>query len=387
MSATAATPTDPAHIPAASAPPGFTSNLDDPVTKDTTAGIVLAIAGMAISTTFLLIRIYTKAILARIFGIDDVLLIIAWMMSMVVQITIVYYMAVNIIGAHLWDLSLADFNKLVRITAIDSVIYLILMASAKFSILLFYLKLSREKWFTYSIYGVMVLVFGFSTSLALSLMFACTPLKRVWDVTITEGHCINRGRIYLATAGLNAASDILMLFLPMPMLIKLQVPKLQKIGLIFIFSIGSLTMVTSLIRLCLMPPLIKAVDMSWSLATPATWICIEGNLVVICGCLPILRLFLRHVAPRLIGEYGSASGTGRSGRSGNKPGIASSELSNIKSNGTKGSTRTNYARMDEFDIMKTEVGAADDDGSETHMIASNGITKTVNINVNEVQKG
>ncbi|EME80791.1 uncharacterized protein MYCFIDRAFT_110181, partial [Pseudocercospora fijiensis CIRAD86] len=300
-------------IPAASAPPGLTNNLIDPLTKDTTAGIVLAIAGMAISTTFLLIRIYTKAFLARIFGIDDVLLIVSWMMSLVVQITIVYLMAVNIIGAHIWDISLLDFNKIVRITAIDSVVYLIVMALAKFSILLFYLKLSREKWFTYSIYGVMALVVGFSSSLALALIFACTPLKKVWDVMVTGGHCINRGQIYLATAGLNAASDILMLFLPMPMLIKLQVPKLQKIGLIFIFSIGSLTMVTSVIRLCLMPPLVKSTDMSWHLATPATWICVEGNLVVICGCLPILRLFLRHVAPRLIGEYGNASASARSG--------------------------------------------------------------------------
>lgn len=73
----------------------------------------------------------------------------------------------------------------------------------------------------------MILVTGYCTSLALSLIFACTPLGMVWDVTITEGHCmdqesrtsfladftvgINRGKIYLATAGLNAATDVIML--------------------------------------------------------------------------------------------------------------------------------------------------------------------------------
>ena len=133
------------------------------------------------------------------------------MLSLVVQITIVQSMADQVIGTHIWDLSLADFVHLARLTTIDSVLYLVLMACCKISILLFYLKLSREKWFTYAIYATMGLVISFTTALTLALVFACTPLKRVWDVTVTEGQCVNQGKIYLATAGLNAVSDIIML--------------------------------------------------------------------------------------------------------------------------------------------------------------------------------
>ena len=133
------------------------------------------------------------------------------MLSLVVQIVIVQLKANDVIGTHIWDLTLAEFVHLARITTVVSVLYLVVMACCKISILLFYLKLSREKWFTYAIYATMGLVISFSTSLTLALIFACTPLKRVWDVTITEGHCVNQGKIYLATAGLNAASDIIML--------------------------------------------------------------------------------------------------------------------------------------------------------------------------------
>ena len=130
-----------------------------------------------------------------------------------------------------------------------------------------------------------------------------------------------------------------------------------------IFSIGSLTMVTSIIRLTLMPPLIANLDMSWALATPATWICIEGNLVIICGCLPILRLFCRHVCPRLIGEYGNTSGSARPGGS-NRPDNGSAELSNLEK---KSRIRSqHYAKMN--DMTQGDTLVDQDDGSDKYII-------------------
>lgn len=44
----------------------------------------------------------------------------------------------------------------------------------------------------------------------------------------------------MATAVLNMATDILLLVLPIPMVVKLQMPRVQKAGLICIFGVGSL---------------------------------------------------------------------------------------------------------------------------------------------------
>lgn len=116
------TPTDPASIPAASAPLGFISDLRHPIAKDTDSSIAIAIVGMIFSTGLLAVRIYTKACLARLFGVDDVLLIIAWILNLVVQISIACYMADLVIGVHVWDLSLANFQRLARIVSINSVV-------------------------------------------------------------------------------------------------------------------------------------------------------------------------------------------------------------------------------------------------------------------------
>ncbi|KAF2164259.1 hypothetical protein M409DRAFT_25602 [Zasmidium cellare ATCC 36951] len=372
-------PTDPNRTPAAPAPPGFTSNLSKgKMTKDTDSSIAIAIVGMLISTTFFIIRIYTKAVLAKLFGVDDVLLIIAWILSMVVQISIVYYMAHEVIGAHIWDLSVADFQRLARITAVDSVVYLVVMALCKFSILLFYLRLSRERWFTYSIYATMGLVVGYSFSLACSLIFACIPLKMVWDVTITDGHCINRGKIYLATAGLNAATDIIML-------VGLQ-PRLPMLEGVIAKSHAGFTHANDQEA----PGSFQAEGGPWfnirhwivhygykhrsplldasigqggghELAVaPATWICIEGSLLIWTASLPIMRLFLKHVAPRLIGETSIHRSGSR--RSRQKPDtIGSSELSTLEK------SKRSYARMTDTAII-----GHSPTGSETGIIGSSG---------------
>lgn len=61
-----------------------------------------------------------------------------------------------------------------------------------------------------------------------------------WDARITSGTCINRAAIYTATAAVNIATDLALLTLPIPMIVDLRMPKVQKVGLIAIFVVGSL---------------------------------------------------------------------------------------------------------------------------------------------------
>ena len=70
--------TDLSKVPAATAPEGYTVNFDDPQTTQRNVGMIISIVGMALSTLFILLRVYTKAYLARLWGIDDVAMVLAW---------------------------------------------------------------------------------------------------------------------------------------------------------------------------------------------------------------------------------------------------------------------------------------------------------------------
>lgn len=133
-----------------------------------------------------------------------------------------------------------------------------------------------------------------------------------WDITVQGGTCIDRPRLYIATAATNIASDVILFSLPLPMVVRLQVPRRQKIGLLLIFFLGSLTLVTSVVRVTLLPEMINSFDQTWVIAWATIWIIVEANLFIICAALPTLRKFLKHFAPKLVGEsYGAGTkGTG-----------------------------------------------------------------------------
>ncbi|KAA8577286.1 hypothetical protein EYC84_007258 [Monilinia fructicola] len=186
-----------------------------------------------------------------------------------------------------------------------SVIYVPCLGLSKFSLLLFYNRLSPVRWFRIAVYFLMFVVLGYSFAIIFALIFPCQPVAMNWDVTITGGKCVNRAATYTATAAMNIATDLALLALPIPMIVDLRMPRVQKVGLIIIFFVGSLTCITSMVRLKVMMPLLVALDQTWAVSIPCVWITVEANLVIICGSFPLIRQFVKHVAPRWIGENSS----------------------------------------------------------------------------------
>lgn len=189
-----------------------------------------------------------------------------------------------------------------------SVLYAPTQGFAKLSLLLFYRRLAPFPWFRAAIYAVMFVVVAYTLGIIFSLIFPCHPISSNWDVTL-PGTCINKVGTYLATAVINIATDVALLLLPVPVLARLQIPRLEKAALIAMFGVGSMTCVTSIVRLVILIPMLSDGDQTWAVSIPCVWILVEANLVVICGCLPIVRKFTRHVSPKLFSDRGG-SGSG-----------------------------------------------------------------------------
>lgn len=175
-----------------------------------------------------------------------------------------------------------------------SIVYVPCLGFAKLSLLFLYHRLSPQRRFRVVVYVVMAVVAGYSFALVFVLIFSCRPIQMGWDAMITDGKCVNRPAVYIATAVVNIVTDLFILVIPVPMVSKLQMPKQQKLGLICMFVIGSAcvfqpstpslptltlycrTVITSLVRLVTLLPMLTDPDTSWAVATPAIWMCVPS---------------------------------------------------------------------------------------------------------------
>jgi energy-converting hydrogenase Eha subunit A len=106
--------------------------------------------------------------------------------------------------------------------------------------MLYHKLLSTERVWVYTIYIVASIISGYSIALVLALIFACRPIQKSWDPSITWGSCINRPGIYLATAVTNTASDLALIVIPVRVIWGLRLRLVQKLGVIVMFGIGCL---------------------------------------------------------------------------------------------------------------------------------------------------
>lgn len=78
--------------------------------------------------------------------------------------------------------------------------------------------------------------------LASNLVFAfqCKPIRRAWYREDIPGHCINTIKAAQIMQGCNAALDVIILALPVSGVLKLQMSKSRKAGVVAIFLLGGL---------------------------------------------------------------------------------------------------------------------------------------------------
>jgi len=102
----------------------------------------------------------------------------------------------------------------------------------------------------------------------------CIPVSNFWNTGISV-HCMEKTAFWFSNAALNIATDILIFSIPMPLLKQLQLPKKQKIGLMFVFGFGAFVCVTSVIRLKSLYEISVSTDTTCKLLSVDECLCLD----------------------------------------------------------------------------------------------------------------
>ena len=192
--------------------------------------------------------------------------------------------------------------------------------ATKTSILIFYLSLSKnQQIFKWASWATLAVVNIAGLALTFLNIFQCTPVGAVFQQVVPAGAvCTNIVSLYLSSAPVNIITDLVMLFLPMPILTGIRLPRKQKIILIITFSFGAFVTAVDVVRIAYLQSafqthlaeigtdgapgsrVLERDDFSWYASLSFMWSAIEVHVGIICACVPSLKPLVSKILPGLI---------------------------------------------------------------------------------------
>ena len=71
------------------------------------------------------------------------------------------------------------------------------------------------------------------------VIFQCSPVPAAWDKTIPGQRCFNLEHYVIGTNVPNILADAAIIALPIPLIWKLQLSRMRKIGLVLVFLLAA----------------------------------------------------------------------------------------------------------------------------------------------------
>ncbi|KAL4818894.1 hypothetical protein BDW67DRAFT_194410 [Aspergillus spinulosporus] len=246
-----------------------------------------------VACVFLVARLAVRWRLLKRLYIDDIFVALA-ALCLIGDLVIQHYM----FNQGMSDMAHASTENAIRMMKMiipGSTLYVTSLWLIKASMVIFYKRLAdRTKYQT--IYNITLAVLGATwLVLFLDIVLKCYPPNRQWKgLTDPTLACPEKPTTvnYWLTILFNIFSDVFIICLPISQVARLKMPSRQKWGVISVFLLGGLVVITSIIRAIYSHRNEQMITCTVSM--------IETAIAIIASCLPVLRTLV----------FGSHSRTG-----------------------------------------------------------------------------
>ncbi|KAK3500221.1 major facilitator superfamily domain-containing protein [Neurospora hispaniola] len=281
------------------------------------AVFVVTTVTICLATLFVVARMVSRIGIVRRVGWDDYIIILAWLISLALSITI--DMATRRgLGRHDVDIHPQHRPGLRMCEYVFSILYNPALMATKTSILVFYLRLAKntQKVLRMASWAVLVIVNVAGTILTFMNIFQCSPLRAAWDITVESAKCLPLLTEFICSAPVNIVTDLAILALPIPVLTGMRLPPRQKTILILTFTLGIFVSIVDVVRIYYLQQAVGIVSMNfsddpsaiygqsvnfpWNASFSLMWSAVEVNVGIICACIPTLKPLIIRILPAMI---------------------------------------------------------------------------------------
>ncbi|KAI8624836.1 fucose permease [Xylariaceae sp. FL1651] len=272
---------------------------------------------LVLATVFVAARLACRALIVRHVSWDDYFIIIAWVLAFGLSFAIDYGTTKGL-GRHDANIASDEWNPLRRSEYAFSILYNPALMAFKSSVLIFYLRLSKntQKVLRLASWAVLVIVNLAGAVLTLLNIFQCRPVEAAFNLTEPPGQCIPLLTEFICSAPINIVTDLAILVLPLPVLTSMRLPPRQKIILIITFALGIFVTIVDVIRIYYLQKAISDVpstassnpeasfgnspEFAWNASLSLLWSAVEVNVGIACACIPTLKPLIIRILPAML---------------------------------------------------------------------------------------
>ncbi|PQE07542.1 integral membrane protein [Rutstroemia sp. NJR-2017a BBW] len=167
----------------------------------------------------------------------------------------------------------------------------------KCSICLLLMRIFSTRKFRIAASIVMGLCIAWAIMTILIGFLICHPLDYNWNLKPPGSHCGNQTVAYGSVGVVDIITDTCILILPIPMVWRLQMPKLNKILLLSLLGFGLFTIIVTIVRVVIIVNTNFA-DFSYSSKGIFIWTAVNFGTGILVACCPLLRPFFERLSPK-----------------------------------------------------------------------------------------
>ncbi|KAH6721874.1 hypothetical protein BKA61DRAFT_650523 [Leptodontidium sp. MPI-SDFR-AT-0119] len=277
------------------APPGVVPNLEHPQDVLKTTNLVVEILCLLLATPCVLLRLYIKARIIRMVGIEDWCCLIAGVLATAFFISGIM-MGIFGGGYHDWEVRKDLFIKFKQETYFDIILNSPTLFFTKSTILLVFVRVfaPMEKAVK-GIYAFIIVMGLYYAASTISKIWICTPIGAFWNPSIRVS-CINTVLLFRIDNYVSVITDALICILPVPLMWSIQMTTKKKIGIGLLLGAGGLATACSGTRL-IYTSIVDKPDATLGAMVFKMLASSEIAIALACACIPSFNaLFSRMSA-------------------------------------------------------------------------------------------
>ena len=127
---------------------------------------------------------------------------------------------------------------MLRLSFAFQVLNVLALASVKFSLLFFYLRVFVATPLRRFVWATVMILAAWTVTAIFSIIFSCRPVRSQWDITIPGSACIDQVLMVQSLVFTNVVLDLAVMALPIPTILRLQMRRSDKIGVLACVLLG-----------------------------------------------------------------------------------------------------------------------------------------------------